>query len=108
MDSLVAAAIHDAKNSLNVLGVWLAEARREFAEKDQFPADAPSPALAKATAITARLTGQLVELLALYRAGDGTLRLAVEDHSLADFLGDVMVELSGFNPLESQSGLEYV
>lgn len=91
MDSLVAAAIHDAKNSLNALGVWLVQARREFAGHAN---GAPSPALEHAMQLTARLTGQLVELLALYRAGDGTLRMAVEDHNLVDFLEDVMAELA--------------
>ncbi len=90
MDSLVAVAIHDAKNSLNALGVWLAAARRELAAKGL---DESSPALERATEITARLTAQLVELLALYRAGEGTLRMAVEDHDLADFLADMMSEL---------------
>ena len=106
MDSLVAIAIHDAKNSLNALGVWLAEARHEFSDKASFPTDASSPALANATAITARLTGQLVELLALYRAGDGTLRLAIEDHCLGEFLRDVLVELSSSSLLESQIAVE--
>lgn len=90
MDSLVAVAIHDAKNSLNALGVWLAAARREHAAKGL---DESSPALERATEITARLTAQLVELLALYRAGEGTLRMAVEDHDLADFLADMISEL---------------
>ena len=87
MDMLVAAAIHDAKNALNALGVWLEEAQRECASQ-------PSPALARAKAIATTLSGQLVELLALYRAGDGSLRLAVEDQHLEDFLADVMSELA--------------
>lgn len=84
MDSLVAAAIHDAKNALNALNAWLAEARRECS----------APALDQAQAVAGRVSAQLVELLALYRAGQGTLRLAVEDQYLDDFLADVMVELA--------------
>lgn len=101
MDELVAAAIHDAKNSLNVLGVWLAKARREFETKNDVPPGTPSPALERATAITATLTGQLVELLALFRAGEGSLRLAIDDHNLVDFLSDVMAELAESHPEEA-------
>ncbi len=101
MDALVATAIHDAKNSLNALGVWLAKARIEFETKDEFSPAAHSPSLARATAITATLTGQLVELLALYRAGEGSLRLAIEDHFLADFLADLMGELAESDPNEA-------
>jgi len=83
MNLLVAATIHDVKNTLNVLSTWLTEARRE----------APSRALDEARAAAARLDTQLVKLLALYRAGEGNLRLAIEDHDLADFCADVGTEL---------------
>ena len=101
MDALVAAAIHDAKNQLSALGVWLAEAQREFAA--QTPRS--SPALDRALAITTTLSTQLVELLALYRAGEGNLRLAVEDHHLDDFLAEVVAELEQSRP-RVQSGDE--
>lgn len=85
MDSYVAAAIHDAKNALNVLNTWLGEARR----------DAPaSAALVQAQEVAGRVSAQLVELLTLYRAEQGTLRLAVEDHYIDDLLTDVMAELA--------------
>ena len=85
MDSYVAAAIHDAKNALNVLNTWLGEARR----------DCPSsPALVQAQEVAGRVSAQLVELLTLYRAEQGTLRLAIEDHYIEDLLADVMAELS--------------
>lgn len=84
MDSLVAAAIHDAKNALNALNAWLAEAER----------DCPSPALAQAQAVAGRVAARLTELLALHRADQGTLRLAVEDCRLDDFLADVISELA--------------
>lgn len=83
MDSLVAAAIHDAKNALNALNAWLAQAKREC----------PSAALDQAQATAGRVSAQLVELLILYRADQGTLRLAVEDHYLDDFVADTMAEL---------------
>ncbi|OHC70074.1 MAG: hypothetical protein A2045_05600 [Rhodocyclales bacterium GWA2_65_20] len=83
MDSYVAAAIHDAKNALHALDAWLAEARRECA----------APALAQAQAVAGRVSAQLVELLALYRADQGTLRLAVADHFVDDFIADIMEEL---------------
>ncbi len=95
MDTLVAAAIHDAKNALSSLGVWLEEAQREF------ESGGSSPALMQAKAITATLSGQLVELLALYRAGEGNLRLAVEDQHLEDFLTDLMSELTASRPLDN-------
>lgn len=91
MDSLVAAAIHDAKNSLNALGVWLAKARHEFAAQAQ---GVDSPALRQAENLASLLGGQLVELLVLYRAGEGSLRMAIEDHVLADFVADVMTEFA--------------
>lgn len=109
MDTLIAAAIHDAKNSLNALGVWLDKAKHEYsAGKDASDTSRPaeSPALERAMAITTTLTGQLVELLALYRAGDGTLRLAVEDHHLGDFLADVMAELAHSHPEETGIAIE--
>jgi signal transduction histidine kinase len=84
MDALVAAAIHDAKNSLNALNTWLGEAQRV----------APSLPLEQARAVAARVSAQLVELLALYRAAEGSMRLAVEDHMVEDFLADVMAELA--------------
>lgn len=97
MDILVAAAIHDAKNALNALGVWLDEAQRECASQPS------SPALARAKAIASTLSGQLVELLALYRAGDGSLRLAVEDQHLEDFLADVLAELAESRAIVTQT-----
>ncbi len=97
MDMLVAAAIHDAKNALNALGVWLDEAQRECASQSS------SPALARAKAIASTLSGQLVELLALYRANDGSLRLAVEDQHLEDFLADVMAELAESRAIVKQT-----
>jgi signal transduction histidine kinase len=83
MDTLVAAAIHDAKNGLNALNTWLGEARQQ----------APSPALDAAMEVSTRISAQLVELLAMYRAGEGTLRLAVEDHHLMDFCAETVAEV---------------
>lgn len=103
MDSLVAVAIHDAKNSLNALGVWLAQAREEFATQT---GGAQSPALHQAEALADRLSSQLVELLALYRAGEGCLRLAIDDHRLDDFLADVMAELSASSPVAAHLVIE--
>lgn len=102
MDALVAAAIHDAKNELSALGVWLAEAQREFLVQ----AHSPSAALTRATAIATTLSSQLVELLALYRAGEGSLRLSVEDHYLDDFLADLMSELEQSRPATQAAGEE--
>lgn len=83
MSPLIAGAIHDAKNGLNLLNTWLEEARRS----------APSPAIDEARAVAARVSAQLVELLALYRAGDNSLRLAIEDHDLIDFCQEVTSEI---------------
>lgn len=83
MNPLIAGAIHDAKNGLNLLNTWLDEARR----------GTPSPAIDEARAIAARVGAQLVELLALYRAGEGSLRLAIEDHDLTDFCQEVTSEI---------------
>ncbi|OHC70724.1 MAG: hypothetical protein A3H93_05085 [Rhodocyclales bacterium RIFCSPLOWO2_02_FULL_63_24] len=83
MSPLIAGAIHDAKNGLNVLNTWLEEARRA----------APSAAIDEARAVAARVSAQLVELLALYRAGEDTLRLAIEDHDLTDFCQEVTSEV---------------
>lgn len=83
MDALVATAIHDAKNALLALDTRLAEAERR-------PADADFRA---ARDTVARIAGQLSELLTLYRAGSGQLRLAIDDHDLNDFLDDLLAEL---------------
>ena len=84
MDAIVAAAIHDAKNGLTALNTWLAEAQRET----------PSLAIAEAQAVATRVGAQLVELLALYRAGEGSLRLAIDDHDLAAFCEEMLEELA--------------
>lgn len=97
MEILLAAAIHDAKNALNSLGVWLDKAQRECGGQ--------SPALVQAKAVTATISGQLVELLALYRAGEGNLRMAVEDQYLEDFLTDLMTELSATRGVDSADGV---
>lgn len=83
MSPLIAGAIHDAKNGLNLLNTWLEEARRT----------APSTAIDEARAVAARVSAQLVELLALYRAGENNLRLAIEDHDLMDFCAEVTNEV---------------
>ncbi|WIM05419.1 MAG: HAMP domain-containing histidine kinase [Candidatus Nitricoxidivorans perseverans] len=83
MDILFAAAIHDAKNVLNALNAALGEAGR----------NCPSPALDRARDMAARVSAQLVELLAIYREGQGSLRLAIDDHDVGDFLDDTLAEL---------------
>lgn len=83
MNPLVAGAIHDAKNGLSLLNTWLEEARRT----------APSSAIDEARAVAARISAQLVELLAIYRAGEDNLRLAIEDHDLLDFCQEVTTEI---------------
>lgn len=93
MDAFVAAAIHDAKNSLNALGAWLDEASREC----------HSPALRQAQTLSAHLSAQLVELLVLYRAGEGTLRLAIDDHDVTDFLSDTVAEID----LNEHRGIDF-
>ena len=84
MDALVAVAIHDAKNGLTSLNTWLAEAQREH----------PSAAITEAQTVATRIGAQLVELLALYRENEGSLRLAIDDHYLTDFCSDLFAELS--------------
>lgn len=83
MNPLIVGAIHDAKNGLNLLNTWLEEARRT----------APCPAIDEARAVAARISAQLVELLVLYRAGENSLRLAIEDHDLMDFCQEVTAEI---------------
>ena len=97
MEVLLAAAIHDAKNALNSLGVWLDKAQRECGGQ--------SSSLVQAKAITATISGQLVELLALYRADAGNLRMAVEDQHLEDFLADLMAELSSTLSVDGADGV---
>lgn len=111
MDTLVAAAIHGAKNSLTALATWLAQAQRDFAAQQSLPTaqagqqhavpGLSSPALTRAEILTNQLGRQLTELLLLYRAGSGSLRLTVEDHLLTDFLADVMAEFSTASALET-------
>jgi signal transduction histidine kinase len=84
MDAIVAAAIHDAKNGLNALSTWLAAAEREH----------PSSSLTEARTVATRVGAQLVELLAVYRANEGSLRLAIDDHDLSDFCADVLAEFT--------------
>ncbi|QDX80024.1 hypothetical protein B9N43_01395 [Denitratisoma sp. DHT3] len=83
MDSLLATVIHDTKNALNALNLCLAQARQRT----------PSTELEQAAAIATRISAQLVELLAFYRADQGTLKLTVDDHDLGEFLADLRLEL---------------
>lgn len=89
MDGLVAAAIHDVKNSLGQLTVWLEQLRHS----PQLQAD-PPVALCQAELLGQRLNAQLVELLAFYRAGQGALQLQIADHDLRNFLDDLTAELA--------------
>lgn len=83
MDALVAAAIHDAKNALMSVDQQLDEIQRRPATAD----------FSLPRAAIGRVAQQLSELLTLYRAQNGQLRLAIDDHDLANFLDDLVVEL---------------
>jgi signal transduction histidine kinase len=83
IDALVAAAIHDAKNALMHLDTQLAEMACRPTSAD----------FSAARATTSRIAGQLTELLTLYRAQGGQLRLAIDDHDLPDFIDDLIAEL---------------
>lgn len=83
IDPLVAAAIHDAKNALMALDTQLAAAAHRPAAAD----------FGAARASVGRIATQLTELLTLYRAQNGVLRLAIDDHDLADFIDDLLAEL---------------
>lgn len=83
IDPLVAAAIHDAKNALLALDTQLAAAECR-------PASADFSAM---RANASRIAIQLTELLTLYRAQNGVLRLAIDDRDLSDFIDDLLAEL---------------
>lgn len=83
IDTLVAVVIHDAKNALLALDTQLAELQHRPASVDF--------SIARATA--SRIAAQLAELLTLYRAQGGQLRLAIDDHDLCDFIDDLVTEL---------------
>jgi signal transduction histidine kinase len=83
IDALVAAAIHDAKNALMHLDTQLAEMACRPTTAD----------FSAARATTSRIAGQLTELLTLYRAQGGQLRLTIDDHDLPDFIDDLLAEL---------------
>ena len=82
MNPLIAAAIHDAKNDLHVLAAKIAEAHTQ----------APSPSLSEAQAIAGHINSQLMELLAVYRASEGKLSLAIDDRDLRDFIEELQIE----------------
>jgi signal transduction histidine kinase len=86
MDTLVAAAIHDAKNALLALDTQLAALQCRPASAD----------FQRCRASVAQVAGQLAELLVLYRAEGGTLRLAIDDRLIEDFVTDLGAE---FGPL---------
>ncbi|MCX8085277.1 MAG: ATP-binding protein [Rhodocyclaceae bacterium] len=83
MDALVAAVIHDAKNALMALDARLAEAESRPVSTD----------FATLRGSLARIAQELAELLTLYRAQQGALRLAIDDHDLLDFLDELALEL---------------
>lgn len=84
---LVAAVIHDLKNSLGVLTGGL-HAMAEHAAGTGIEAEARD-----SYAIAARLSQNLVSFLTLYRTGDGGLKVQPLDHSPEDFLRDLAAEL---------------
>lgn len=88
IDSLVAAAVHDAKNALLVLDMQLAQAECRPASAD----------FSAARGQVMRIAAQLTELLTLYRAQNGQLRLTIDDHDLGDFLDDIASELGTLPP----------
>jgi len=83
LDSLLAVSIHDAKNQLAALNTWLEVVHREH----------PSPALDHALGIADEVAAGLVALLALYREGEGHLRLSIDDRNLRDFCDDLFAAL---------------
>jgi signal transduction histidine kinase len=86
LDPLIAAAIHDAKNALMALDSQLATAQCRPASAD----------FSTLRGSVSRIAGQLTELLTLYRAQGGQgnpLRLAIDDHDLANFIDDLVTEL---------------
>jgi signal transduction histidine kinase len=83
LDPLVAAAIHDTKNALLAIDTQLEEAARRPASAD----------FGKVRGGVARIAARLSELLTLYRAQNGQLRLAIDDHDLSDFIDDLLAEL---------------
>ena len=85
MEALVATSIHDIKNSLHALNSWLGEADRVT----------PSPALSEARALANHINGQLVQLLALYRENEDSLRLNIDDRDLPNFLEELALEPTG-------------
>lgn len=85
MEPLVANAIHDIKNSLHALNSRLGEAER----------NCPSPALHEARALSHHINGQLVQLLTLYREGEGSLRLSIDDRELFYFIEELRLEPTG-------------
>ncbi len=82
MQALIANAIHDLKNNLHVLNSWLGEAERQ----------APSDPLAQARALATHVNAQLVELLAVYRESEGSLRLNIDDRDLRQFIEELQIE----------------
>lgn len=86
LDPLVAAVIHDAKNALLALDTRLAA----IGAAESRPAGTD---FSMARADVTRIAAQLTELLVLYRAQQGRLRLAIDDHDLADFIEDLATEL---------------
>ncbi len=87
-DPLVAAVVHDAKNALQALDTQLDAAQRRPASTD----------FAALRSNVGRIAAQLSELLTLYRAQNGQLRLAIDDHDLSDFIDDLLVEIGPLPP----------
>lgn len=93
---LVAAVIHDAKNALQVLDTRLEAASCRPASAD----------FSAARADVVRIARQLTELLTLFRAENGELRLSIADQDLTDFLADLLGEL-GSPPNGIQIDVDY-
>ncbi len=103
LDPLVAAVIHDAKNALLALDTQLADIERRTARflddecrtaRSVDPECRPARAdFSAARATATRIAGQLTELLTCFRAQQGRLRLAIDDHDLSDFIDDLLAEL---------------
>ena len=85
--AIMASSVHDMKNSIQLLLGTLDEVI------DDLPADAqPHAKILRAEAEGRRINDQLIQLLTLYKAGNTQQSLRLCEHSIDEFLEEILIE----------------
>lgn len=97
-ETILAASVHDMKNTLALLSSSLDELVEQSDEEDC----ASGPGLHRVRREARRLNSYLVQLLTLYKLGRGLYGVNLGEHVVAEFLDEALVDLT---PLLGDAGI---